>query len=68
MWEYMNLFLFREWSVFLFSWVCFMNYFSNSLLPSTTTLLTLPVPIPDEEKKLAKFLFSRFFLVPQKVL
>ena len=30
-------------------------------------LLTLPIPIPDEEKKI-KFLFSHFFVVPQKVL
>ena len=27
--------------------------------------LTLPVPIPDEERKL-KFLFLNFFVVPQK--
>ena len=26
--------------------------------------LTLPVPIPDEEKKI-KFLFSHFFVVPE---
>ena len=30
--------------------------------------LTLPVPIPSEERKLTKFLFSHFFVVPQKVL
>ena len=30
-------------------------------------MLALPVPIPDEEKKV-KFLFSQFFEVPQKVL
>ena len=33
-------------------------------------LLTLPVPIPDENRKLINliFLFSHFFVVPQKVL
>ena len=30
--------------------------------------LTLNVPSPDKEKKLVKFLFSRFSVVPQKVL
>ena len=29
--------------------------------------LTLPVPIPEEEKKLTYFLFSHFFVVPQRV-
>ena len=29
---------------------------------------TLPVPVPDEEKKLTLILFPLFFAVPQKVL
>ena len=31
-------------------------------------LLTLPAPTPDKEKKIHKFLFSHFFVVPEKVL
>ena len=31
-------------------------------------MLTLLVPMPDEEEKKLKFLFSHFFVVPQKVL
>ena len=30
--------------------------------------LILPVPIPEEEKKLTYLLFSHFFVVPQRVL
>ena len=31
-------------------------------------LFTFPVPVPDEERELTKFLFSHFFVLPQKVL
>ena len=31
-------------------------------------MLTLPVPIPNEEKNQLKFLFSHFFVVTQKFL
>ena len=41
----------------------------NKKVTYTLTNLQLKaVPIPDEEKNSVKFLFSHFFLVPQKVL
>ena len=44
--------------------------FVNKILKWETkdVVLTPPALIPDEEKKLLKFLFSNFFVVPQKVL